>query len=238
MASDRATGGRINCFLSASAGEPLAAPAHILALSLSAIAGGAVALRLEGSQNIAAVRQSRDLPGKCPIIGLSKSASIAAQDRLNKVYITSTYKEAAALSHAGADIIALDATDRERADGMSLCEMIASIHKQLHKPVWADIATFKEAIAAFEAGADLISTTLWGYTQETVQPSSAGPALDLLKALVNELKVPIVLEGRIWHPQEVTQAFEAGAYAVVVGSAITRPKLITERFVKAIPSKR
>ncbi len=104
--------------------------------------------------------------------------------------------------------------------------------------MWADCATFGEGLAAHEAGADIISTTLYGYTAETALPKEAGPGLDLLKEFVTHIKAPIILEGRIWHPDELTRAFELGAHAVVVGSAITRPQLITERFVKAIPSRR
>ena len=116
--------------------------------------------------------------------------------------------------------------------------MIERIHSELNKPVWADVATFAEGIAALEAGADIISTTLFGYTQETMVPQTHGPGLELLKELVSHSTVPVILEGRVWDPDEVKQGFELGAYAVVVGSAITRPILITERFVKAIPAKR
>jgi N-acylglucosamine-6-phosphate 2-epimerase len=116
--------------------------------------------------------------------------------------------------------------------------MIDKIHKELDKPVWADVATFAEGIAALEAGADIVSTTLFGYTEETMIPREQGPGFELLKELVNHSSVPVILEGRVWLPEEVKQAFELGAYAVVVGSAITRPHLITERFVKSIPARR
>jgi N-acylglucosamine-6-phosphate 2-epimerase len=139
---------------------------------------------------------------------------------------------------AGADIVALDATGRDRPDGSSVTLMIERIHDQLKRPVWADVATFSEGIAAAKAGADIVSTTLFGYTEETKSPLEQGPALDLLKNLCDQLEIPVILEGRVWHPYEVTEAFEHGAYAVVVGSAITRPTLITERFVKAIPLRR
>lgn len=223
----------------ASKGEPLCHPDHILALSLSGINGGARGLRLEGVENIAHVRRKVDeiYQGSVPIVGLTKS-EISAEERLTSVYITASFEEAKALADAGADIIALDATGRKRADGMSLKDTIERIHGELNKAVWADCATFSEGLAAHEAGADIVSTTLYGYTAETALPKEAGPGLDLLKEFITHIKGPVILEGRIWQPEELTRAFELGAHAVVVGSAITRPQLITERFVKAIPSRR
>lgn len=223
----------------ASSGEPLNHPEHILAMSLSALNGGARALRLEGVENVRYVRAAAErlFEGHLPIVGLTK-AEIPAQEKLSSVYITASFAEAEALAEAGADFIALDATGRKRADQLSLKETVERIHSQLNLPVWADCSTFGEGIAADEAGADIISTTLFGYTEETALPKEHGPGLDLLKEFVDHIASPIILEGRIWTPEELTQAFELGAYAVVVGSAITRPQLITERFVKAIPSRR
>ena len=221
----------------ASAGEPLCAPEHILALALATIAGGAIGLRLEGAENIRAVRNCQAVPATVPVVGLIKSPLIADAERLSKAYITSTFAEAAAIAAAGADIVALDATGRERPDGHSLLQMIGRIHDQLGKPVWADVATSAEGIEAARAGADIVSTTLFGYTEQTAAPAEEGPALDLLEELAAKLEIPVILEGRVWHPGEVTEAFRRGAYAVVVGSAITRPTLITERFVRAIPAR-
>ncbi|MBU6451966.1 MAG: N-acetylmannosamine-6-phosphate 2-epimerase [Cyanobacteria bacterium REEB67] len=221
----------------ASKGEPLCHPDHILALALSGINGGARGLRLEGVENIERVRLSVDKLYKShvPIVGLTK-CDIPEEDKLTSVYITPSFADAAALASAGADIIALDATGRKRVDGLSLEKTIGKIHRELNKAVWADCATFDEGLAAHQAGADIVSTTLYGYTQETALPKEAGPGLALLEAFIAHIKGPIVLEGRVWHPPELTRAFELGAHAVVVGSAITRPQLITERFVKAIPA--
>jgi putative N-acetylmannosamine-6-phosphate epimerase len=223
----------------ASSGEPLNHPDHILAMSLSALNGGARALRLEGVENVRHVRAAAEklFEGHLPIVGLTKS-EIPAAEKLSSVYITASFAEAEALAKAGADFIALDATGRKRADQLSLKETIEKIHNHLNLPVWADCSTFGEGIAADEAGADIISTTLFGYTEETALPTDHGPGLDLLKEFVDHVALPVILEGRIWTPEELTRAFDLGAYAVVVGSAITRPQLITERFVKAIPSRR
>ena len=215
----------------ASEGEPLCSPEHIKAMALSVIAGGARGLRLEGEENIKAVKAKTALP----IIGLSKRNDVPEAERLSSVYITATFAEAKRLALAGADIIAIDATARPRPHGERLEDLIAAIHAELDLPVMADISQLKEAQNAEAIGADVISTTLFGYTKETANFSEAGPALDLLKEARNCLRVPLVLEGRVWHPEEVTAAFELGAHAVVVGSAITRPQLITSRFIKAIP---
>jgi N-acylglucosamine-6-phosphate 2-epimerase len=214
----------------ASDDEPLNKPEHLCALALSGLAGGARGLRLEGAANIAYIRQRTAVP----LIGLTKSATVLEKERLSSVYITATFAEAKAVSDSGADLIAIDATPRRRPDGLNLVQLIEAIHKQLNKPVWADISTLPEGLAAAEAGADVVSTTLYGYTAETQKESEDPPDFTLLESLVKALPLPVVLEGRVWHPHEAAKAFELGAYAVVVGSAITRPQLITKRFVQAI----
>lgn len=219
----------------ASDGEPLAVPECICALALSAIAGGACALRLEGAGNVAYVRKHT----KLPIIALTKAPGIPEDKRLESVYITGTFAEAKALAAAGADVIALDATGRARPQGEKLGEIIERIHKETGLPVWADVATYEEGVEAARLGADVVSTTLSGYTKETAVPAAtSGPDLQLLGRLCRHLSVPVVLEGRVWNTTEVTEAFRLGAHAVVVGSAITRPHLITERFVRAIPGRK
>ncbi|MBZ0186228.1 MAG: N-acetylmannosamine-6-phosphate 2-epimerase [Candidatus Obscuribacterales bacterium] len=218
----------------ASSGEPLCKPEHILALCLTVINGGATALRLEGVENIALLRKNTDLP----IIGITKTHGLTTEQCLERAYITPSFAEARQVSLAGADIIAIDATGRERLDGLSLEETIEKIHNELQKPVWADIATFEEGIAAARAGADIVSTTLFGYTSYSCFDDYQGPAIDLVarlsKTLDKTLCTPVILEGRVWTPEEVEKAMESGAYAVVVGSAITRPHLITRRFRDAL----
>ena len=215
----------------AAEGEPLCAPEHICALALSGLAGGAKGLRLEGVANIAYVRARTGVP----IIGLTKSA-VPEAERDSCVYITGTFAEAQALALAGADVIAIDATERKRPDGSKLKDLITDIGKRLNKPVWADISTYQEGVYAAQCGADVVSTTLYGYTSATRLPAEAGPDFELLAQLCRNLNKPVVLEGRVWQPSQVAQAFALGAMAVVVGSAITRPQLITARFVQAIPS--
>ncbi|MBX9685311.1 MAG: N-acetylmannosamine-6-phosphate 2-epimerase [Candidatus Obscuribacterales bacterium] len=217
----------------ASDNEPLNKPEHLCALALSGLNGGARGLRLEGAENIKYIRKQTDVP----IIGLIKSEKVEDKDRLSSVYITASFAEAKAVSDAGADIIAIDATPRKRPDGLTLIELIERIHKELNKPVWADVSTLQEGLAAAEAGADVVSTTLYGYTEETKRKSDEPPDFELLGELCKKLSQPVVLEGRVWYPHELSRGFELGAYAVVVGSAITRPQLITRRFVKAVPER-
>lgn len=186
-------------------------------------------MRLEGLENISQVRKLT----KVPIIGITKAEDLTKEQMLNQVYITSTLEEALAVSKAGADIIALDATQRHRPDNLSLAETIDEIHAKTKKLVWADTATIDEARLAQKAGADLVSTTLYGYTSDTVLPSDAPPSFAFLEQCIKELSVPVVLEGRVWEPSQVERALKLGAHCVVVGSAITRPHHITERFVRA-----
>lgn len=215
----------------ASEGEPLCAPEHICALALSALNGGAKALRLEGAENVRHLRSRVDVP----IIGLTKDSSVQEKDRLSSVYITPTFEDAASLAEAGADVIAMDCTLRPRKGGATARDIIRRVHEELQRPVWADCATLEEGVAASDAGADIISTTLSGYTQETARTAIDAPDFELLRRLVEATKSPVVMEGKIWAPEEVSKAFALGAFAVVVGSAITRPQLITRRFVAAIP---
>lgn len=215
----------------AAEGEPLCAPEHICALALSGLNGGAKGLRLEGVENVRYLRSRTSVP----LIGLTKGV-VPDEQRFSSVYITATFAEAEQLSDAGADIIALDATNRPRPDGSTLEELIGKIDTDLKRPVWADVSTFEEGAVAAAFGASVVSTTLYGYTAETKLPPDAPPDFGLVGRLCKELSVPVVLEGRVWHPFEVARAFELGVFAVVVGSAITRPQLITQRFVQATPA--
>ena len=121
---------------------------------------------------------------------------------------------------------------RQRPDGSQLEQLIELTHFA-GRLAMADISTLEEGINAAKLGADIISTTLSGYTDESVNMSDE-PDFTLLEKLVNSIKKPVFLEGRVWYPEQVKKAFELGAHSVVIGSAITRPHLITKRFVEAI----
>lgn len=204
-------------------GEPLYSVPGIVALAQSAQLGGAHGLRLNGPTHVAAVKAVVDLP----IIGLYKIGRGEAN-----VYITPTAEAARQIAAAGADMVAIDATARLAPNGMGPAERIAAA-KATGALVMADVATLAEGVAAAKAGADCVSTTLSGYTVETA--GKEGPDFTLLAALVQAVDVPVFMEGRIWHPDEVARAFALGAHAVVIGSAITRPHVITARFRAVTP---
>ncbi len=203
-------------------GEPLFGADIMARLAVAAEAGGAVAIRANCPADIAAIRAVTALP----LIGLSK-VDMAGFD----VYITPTVADAQAVSNAGADVIALDATDRPHPEGTT-AEFIARVKAVTQKPVLADISTYDEALAAQDAGADFVSTTMSGYTPYS--PQSENPDLDLVRRLASVLTIPLLAEGRVATPEQARAALEAGAWAVVVGGAITRPQQITQRFVKAV----
>lgn len=194
------------------------------AIIKSVIRGGAAGLRLAGINDIKETRTFTDIP----VIGITKPDPLPGNWK-EVVYITPTYKDAAQIADAGADIIALDGTSRERP-AENLAEIIYKTKQNLKKLVMADVSTINEGLACHQLGADIISTTLSGYTSYTQEKDNGKPDFELLEGLVNALSCPIILEGRIWTPEHVKKAFDLGAYAVVIGSAITRPEVITRRF--------
>ena len=203
--------------------NPFYGPDFMRAMALAAVQGGALGIRAEGVADIAAIRAALALP----IIGLIKR-----NDPGFDVTITPDFAAAKAVADAGADIIAIDATNRPRAGG-DLAVLIDRIHIELGKPVMADLATLAEALAAEAAGADYIGTTMAGYTADTAHRKD-GPDLELLANLVRRCLRPVIAEGRYDTPDLAAQAVSQGAYAVVVGTAISNPREITRRFVTKI----
>jgi len=201
--------------------EPLHGSQHMTAMAVAAAQGGAVGIRANSPKDIAAIRLAVTLP----IIGIYKLDIPGFVVR-----ITPTIDSAIQVALAEADIIAIDATSRPNPDSLSLNERIHLIHERTNCPVMADISTYDEGLAAQDAGADLVSTTLSGYTVDS--PTQVSPDFELLHNLVSELDVPVVAEGRIATPEQAAQALALGAFAVVVGSAITRPQWITVQFVQ------
>lgn len=203
--------------------EPLYKEECMLAMMASCVNGGAGGLRVAGARD---VRNAKKFG--VPVIGLTKPDGLPPNWK-EIVYITPGLKEVNALIEAGADIVAFDGTSRPH-DDCTLQEIIDTIHKA-GRLAMADISTLEEGLNCAKLGADIISTTLAGYTIESGEPT-IGPDYELLKKLVSKLDKPVILEGRIWEPGEVKKAFELGAHCVVIGSAITRPQLITKRFVE------
>lgn len=204
--------------------EPLYLEKCMAAMMKSVVKGGAGGLRVAGARDVENAKRLFDIP----VIGLTKPDVIPANWQ-EIVYITPTVKDVLELINAGADIVAFDGTSRPRPNGDTLEDLIKYI--RINKRIsMADISTVEEGVNAANLGADMLSTTLSGYTQFS-QNRPEGPDFELLEQLVKETNKPVVLEGRIWEPEEVDKAFELGAYCVVIGSAITRPQLITKRFV-------
>ncbi|WP_084958426.1 N-acetylmannosamine-6-phosphate 2-epimerase [Thermoactinospora rubra] len=206
-------------------GDPLFGPAYMAEMARAAVAGGAVAVRINSPADVAAVRAVVDVP----IVGLWKDGDA-------EVYITPTAGHAIAVARAGAEIVALDATGRPRGDGLDLAATIERIRERTGALVMADVATFEEGLAAVAAGADCLSTTLSGYTPDS--PPGPEPDLDLVARLSAACPVPVFAEGRITTPEQADRALALGAHAVVVGGAITRPADITRRFVSALKRSR
>lgn len=205
--------------------EPLYLEQCMIGMMKSVVNGGAGALRLAGARDVKNAKKLFNLP----IIGLTKP-NIIPKNYKELVYITPNIKDVIELVDAGADVIATDATQRKRPNNEKLQDLIKYIHinKRL---AMADISTLEEGLNAKDLGADIISTTLAGYTLESANSPANEPDFELLKQLVEQTQLPVVLEGRIWEPEQVNKAFELGAHCVVIGSAITRPQLITKRFV-------
>jgi N-acylglucosamine-6-phosphate 2-epimerase len=205
-------------------GNPLKGPRFMAAFAQAAELAGAVGLRVNGAADVRAVCRVSALP----IIGINKQ-----RDPRWPVYITPTVAAARPVVRAGAAIVAVDATHRSRKGDASPEELMAALKKELRCLVMADIDSVEEGIAAAEAGADLVATTMAGYTP--ARPPTDGPDLELVAELAARVRVPVICEGRIRRPEDAAAAFAAGAYAIVVGTAITNPLAIALTFARATP---
>ncbi len=203
--------------------EPLYGSEIMALMAKAALIGGAVGIRANSPMDIRSVRRS--LP-HVPIIGLFKADLPGFSVR-----ITPTLRHAIEIAEAGCDIIALDATDRPHPEG-EVARLIEQVKQATGCLVLADISTLAEGLAAQTGGADLVGTTLSGYTDYS--PAGEAPDLYLVGELVAHLQVPVIAEGRIATPAQARQALEVGAFAVVVGGAITRPQMITQQFVRSM----
>jgi putative N-acetylmannosamine-6-phosphate epimerase len=207
-------------------GSPLRHPSHMAAMARAAELAGAVGIRADGPAFVAAIRANVSVP----IIGIDKRPDIDPV-----AYITPGLASVEALVAAGADLVAVDATLRPRTGtgAPSAAELIRQIRTTfLDLPIMADVSCVAEGVAAAEAGADLVATTLSGYTNG--EPPPNGPDLALVAALAASQDRPVVAEGRYGTPEQVKAAFAAGAHAVVVGTAITDTLALAKRFVAGI----
>ena len=208
--------------------DPFNKPELVATFAKAAQLGGAVAIRTEGIENIKAVRNKVDLP----IIGI-----VEGQYSDGWTCVTPDFKDVENILDAGADIVALDATPRKRPNRMDGVEFFDEVRERFDVPLVADIATFEEGIRAAELGADMIATTLSGFTEYTETYSGDVPDIQLIEQLSRGVKIPVIAEGRVWTPDQAKEALYKGAFAVVVGAAITRPRIMTKRFVDVMASK-
>lgn len=215
--------GRLIVSCQAPDGSPLRDPGIIAAIAEAAVLAGAAAVRINSAEHVAAVRARVDVP----IIGLEKVVTDGAQ------WITPTVDRAKALIDAGADIVAFDATLRGRGTHPGVDVLLPAI-RALGTPVMADIDSFAAGKHAGDLGAELVGTTLSGYTS-VPQNRGGDPDIELVRRLAG-LPAPVIAEGRIKSPDELRQAFAAGAFAVVVGTSITEPMALTARYLAAVPT--
>lgn len=228
-------------------GSPFYGAGFIAAFAKSAELGGAGGIRACWKENIRAVKAAVRLP----VIGINKVTGGESM-RPDQVYITPSFESAAEVIEAGCDILGMDMTPRGRnwSEIGSLVERIKRAYPDV--PVMADISTLDEGVMAEQLGADIVSTTLSGYTldsihrmgeyealleayQNTGEIPEFAPDYALIAALRARISVPINAEGRFWERADVLKGFASGASMVTVGAAITAPEAIVKRFVRAIP---
>ncbi|MCP9884477.1 N-acetylmannosamine-6-phosphate 2-epimerase [Synechococcus sp. ATX 2A4] len=207
-------------------GSPLRDPQVIAAMAEASLANGAIGVRLESPEHIAAVRR------RCPqalIVGLWKRSFPDSP-----VYITPGWEEMLAVWGAGADVVAIDATERQRPDGYALAELIKRATEELGAPLMADVDSVANGVQAATLGCRWVGTTLYGYTEGTA--AQRPPAWDLLEPLRAALPADttLICEGGIASPDQAQRALQQGADAVVVGTAITGVDLQVATYVQQL----
>lgn len=215
--------GKLIVSVQAYPGEPLRNPEAMAQISKACEDGGAAAIRCQGLADVSAIKGRVDLP----VIGLWKEGH-------SGVFITPTLRHALACMWAGADIVALDATDRPRPDGRTFEETVAELLRY-DVGVMADCSCMEDIERGFAAGAHMCGTTLAHGGAAIDQPANQGPNLELIRQAHAAFPTrPIICEGSVHSPHDARRALEAGAWAVVVGTAITHPTSLTKWFVEAL----
>lgn len=218
----------VSCYAGSDLNEEMSSPGVMAAMAKSCVNGGAVAIRTNDI-NVSSVRKAV----KVPVIGIKKiyrSGEIVGGD----FRITPTLKEVEELANAGADIIAIDATKRERYDRFSLKEFICIIKENWNVGIIGDISTVEEGKYAWECGVDAVGTTLSGYTPYSKNVIEFGklplpePDYEIIKELKQAGVGFVIAEGRISDGYKMRLALESGASAVVIGTSITEPKKIVK----------
>ena len=205
--------------------EPLHSSFIMGRMALAAQEGGGRAIRANTAEDIREIKSVVNLP----VIGIVKRDYDDSS-----VFITATMKEIDELTAVGCDIIAIDATKRLRPNGQTLDDFYQEIRsKYPEQALMADCSTLEEAVHADALGFEFIGTTLIGYTHYSpmLEPDEH---LVLIQEIINQVQGHVIAEGNINTPEMARKVLDMGSYAVVVGSAITRPQLITKRFAEAI----
>ena len=211
----------------ATPGEPLYDPVRSVMplMARAAKQAGAKMIRTSSVRDIIGIKEETGLP----VIGLIKRASPGSTGR-----ITVTMREVDECREALAEIVSIDCTDTARGDGLSAPEFLREVKKKYPNIIiMADCATLEEAKAAVQAGADLAGSTMNGYTAATAH-CTGEPNYELVEQMVKELPCPVIAEGRVHTPEQARKMLDMGAWAVVVGGAITRPLEIAQRFMAVV----
>ncbi|MCS4536370.1 N-acetylmannosamine-6-phosphate 2-epimerase [Corynebacterium sp. HS2168-gen11] len=204
-------------------GEPLRTPEVTARMCQAVVEGGAAAVRVQGVVDISAARQAVEVP----VVGLIKYGH-------EGVYITPSMAHARASALAGANIVAIDATDRPRLGNESFADAVRMIHEKFPGvAVMADCGCLDDALRAEDAGADLIGTTLAGYTG--AREKTPGPDFEFIDQVVARITKPIIVEGRIHTVADLAEVFKRPIHAACVGTAITHPTSITRWFTESVP---
>lgn len=210
--------------------EPLHSSYIMGRMAVAAKMGGASGIRANSKEDIVEIKKNVDLP----VIGIVKRDYDDSE-----VFITATMKEIEELVESGCDMVALDATDRVRPGGFSLKEFVGQIKETYPSLLlMADASTVEEVLEAEKLGFDCVSTTLMGYTEKSEGHDIADNDFERLKEILEKVSVPVIAEGHVDTPKKAKRCFELGVHSVVVGSAITRPQLITKKFVNSIEQVR
>jgi len=219
----------VSCYTAEEQNPEFNQPHAMAALARSVEAGGAAGIRIN-TKWLATFKQNT----KLPLMAIEKVF------KGQEMRITPTLKEVEDIANAGADAVAIDATQRSRFDDLTLEKFIRAIKDGFGLQVLGDISILEEGVRGAEWGLDGVSTTISGYTPYSPQFGKLGdippkePDYQLILDLKKAISIPVICEGRINTPEKAQKALESGAHAVVVGTAITNPQKITELFVGKI----
>ena len=203
-------------------GTPIDTPEFLAAQAQTVVQAGAAGIRAQGISNVTAVVKAVGVP----VIGLVKHYSNDI-----RIHITPSVEDVIQLAEAGASIVAIDATGRNRSEGLKLEKFISQVRAQTNVPLLADVDTVEAGVIAESLGCEAVATTLSGYTEK---PAPALPNLKLVADLAGRVNIPVIAEGGFSTPKELAQAFDAGAWSVCIGTAITNPFLLTKKFTQVL----